>query len=293
MSELLSIMWVPACACLVLVAILGYLGMHVLTRGIIFVDLALAQFAAFGSTVAIFIESESMHSMSWAVALAFTLVGALLFSFSRMRELNVPQEAFIGVAWVVASGGTVLAVSSAPHGSEHIEATLVGSILWVTPGEVARAAGVYALVGAFHWIYRRRFFAISFDVDAARAQGIHVRWWDFLFYASFGFVVSSAVHIAGVLLVFSFLIVPSIVGALYGRGVGSRLAIGWVFGWIVSILGCALSYTGDLPTGATVVVTFGAALFVAVVVHRLRAATRAPVSSGSPPAKFASRERDE
>ena len=270
MSELFSIMWLPACACLVLVAILGYLGMHVLTRGIIFVDLALAQFAALGSTVAIFIDSESLHSMSWAVALGFTLVGALLFSFSRIRELEVPQEAFIGVAWVVASGGTVLAVSSAPHGSEHIEATLVGSILWVTPGEVARAAGVYALVGVFHWLYRKRFFTISLDVDAARAAGVHVRWWDFLFYASFGFVVSSAVHIAGVLLVFSFLIVPSIVGALFARGIGARLAIGWVFGWVVSILGCVLSYSADLPTGATVVVTFGAALVVAVALHRLR-----------------------
>lgn len=138
-------------------------------------------------------------------------------------------------------GGTILAVSSAPHGSEHIEATLVGSILWVTPHEVAKAAGVYALVGAFHWFYRRRFFAITFDADAARARGVHVRWWDFLFDASFGFVVSSAVQIVGVLLVFSFLIVPSVTGALFARGIGGRLLIGWIFGWIVSMWGCVIS----------------------------------------------------
>jgi zinc/manganese transport system permease protein len=268
-------MWAPFLACLVLVAILGYLGMHVLTRGIIFVDLALAQFAALGSTLAIFFELEPTHSLSWVLALGFTLVGALLFSLSRMRDLEVPQEAFIGVAWVVAGGGTILAVSSAPHGSEHIEATLVGSILWVTPLEVAKAAGVYALVGAFHWFYRRRFFAITFNADAARASGVRVRWWDFLFYASFGVVVSSAVHIAGVLLVFSFLIVPSVVGALFARGVGGRLVIGWLFGWIVSMLGCAISYSADLPTGATVVVAFGAALLIAVVLHRARASRTA------------------
>lgn len=264
-------MWLPGLACLVLVTIHGYLGMHVLSRGIIFVDLALAQFAALGSTIAILFHVDLDDPLAYLLSLGFTFVGAFVFAMVRMRERDVPQEAIIGVAWAVASSAGILAVSSAPHGAQHIEDILVGSILWVTPADIGKAAGIYAVIGLFHWIYRRRFFAITFDAEGARLRGLPVRWWDFLFYASFGFVVTSSVHMAGVLLVFSFLIVPSIVGVLFAASVRGRLLVGWAFGWVVSTTGCFLSYQADLPTGATVVVTFGVALLVALIVVRLRA----------------------
>lgn len=268
MSDLLAVMWLPFLACLVLSTILGYLGMHVLTRGIIFVDLALAQFAALGATMGILLHLEPDAPEAFALALGFTLVGALTFALSRMREHELPQEAFIGVSWAVASSAAVLAMSKAPHGAEHLEATLVGSILWVTRKQVLEAGLIYAAVGLFHWIYRKRFFGISFDPEGEAARGVPLRWWDFLFYASFGFVVTSAVRIAGVLLVFSFLIVPSIVGVLFARGVRGRLAVAWSFGWVVSTLGCLVSYRGDLPTGAAVVCTFGAALILVLTFVR-------------------------
>ena len=270
MNDLLTIMWLPFLTCLVLSTILGYLGMHVLARGIIFVDLALAQFAALGATLAILLHLEPEDPRAYGLSLAFTIVGAIVFSLSRMREHAIPQEAWIGVSWAVASSAAILAVSTAPHGAEHLEATLVGSILWVTRAQVLQAVGIYVLVGIFHWVYRKRFFAISFDPDGVVAQRMSLRWWDFLFYASFGFVVTSAVRIAGVLLVFSFLIVPSIVGALFARSVRARLVFAWAFGWLVSTVGCLISYKGDLPTGAAVVCTFGAALLVAMSVFRLR-----------------------
>ena len=180
----------------------------------------------------------------------------------------MPQEAIIGVTYAVASSAAILAVNSAPHGAEHIKSLLVGSILWVTPLQVAKVGGIYALVGLFHWVYRRQFFRISHEPERAQAEGMRVRWWDFLFYASFGFVVTSSVEIAGVLLVFSFLIVPGIIGILFAHGIRQRLFVGWSVGWVVSILGCVLSYVADLPTGATVVCSFGLALLVAIGIHR-------------------------
>ena len=258
----------PAAACLVLVTIHSYLGMHVLSRGVIFVDLALAQIAALGSTVALLLGHDLHSPLAWIWALGFTIAGAAVFALSRMRYKEIPQEAIIGVTYAVASSAAIIAVDRAPHGAEHIKALLVGSILWVTPGQVLKTALIYALVGVFHWIYRKRFLQISRDHDQAEAEGVNVRWWDFLFYASFGFVVTSSVEIAGVLLVFSFLIVPAIIGVLFGRALSSRLLIGWIFGWVFSIAGCVVSYLADLPTGATVVCTFGVALALAMMFRR-------------------------
>lgn len=270
MAEILSVMWVPFLACLVLVTIHSYLGIHVLARGVIFVDLALAQIAALGSTIAVLLGYELHSQPAYLVSLAFTFVGAAVFALSRTRLRDVPQEAFIGVSYAVASSAAILALNSAPHGAEQIKTLLVGSILWVTPQEVLKTAGIYSAVGLFHWIYRRNFLRISFDAGAAEREGMRVRWWDFLFYASFGFVVTSSVKVAGVLLVFSFLIVPGILGVLFATKIRNRLLVGWTAGWLVSVIGCLVSYTADLPTGATVVCTFGVALLIAVAIYRLR-----------------------
>ncbi len=256
----LDFLWIPFLACLVLTGIHAYLGLHVLARGVIFVDLALAQVAALGITIAFLAGHTIQSDAAYWYALTFTVGGAVLFSVSRVRRAPIPQEAIIGIVYAVSAAAAVLVVDRAPQGSEHIKQLLVGSILTVTPAEVGTLAILYAVIGAFHWAIRRPLLQISFDPEGALQHRRWVRWWDFLFYASFGFVVTSSVRIAGVLLVFSYLIVPSAVGALLTRSVIGRLLIGWVLGVLVSVLGLAASYVWDLPTGATVVTTFGAVL---------------------------------
>jgi zinc/manganese transport system permease protein len=250
----------PLAASLILAGIHAYLGLHVVERGVIFVDLSLAQIAAFGSAVAILTPAigDDPHSRGvYWMSLAFTLVGAAVFSTVRGHKARVPQEAIIGICYAVASAATVLAMSKATSETEHLKDMLIGNILAVSWSEVGTTALLYSAVGVFHYVFRRQFLAISFNHGSA-AQGSG--WWDFLFYASFGLVVTSSVAIAGVLLVFSYLIVPSVAAMIYADTVGRRLAIGWGMGTVVSALGVYLSLWLDLPTGATIVCTFGAAL---------------------------------
>jgi zinc/manganese transport system permease protein len=196
------------------------------------------------------------------VSLAFTFIGALVFSQVRGHRANIPQEAIIGICYAVASAAAILAMSKATSESEHLKDMLVGNILAVSWPEVGKTALLYGVVGAFHYVFRHTFLAISMDPKRAEAEGISIRWWDFLFYASFGFVVTSSVAIAGVLLVFCYLIVPSVGAMLYSDHIGKRLAIGWSMGTIVSALGVCFSLVLDLPTGATIVCTFGLALAI-------------------------------
>jgi zinc/manganese transport system permease protein len=259
----IEFLWVPFLACLVLTGIHVYLGLHVLARGIIFVDLALAQVAALGITVALLAGHPIQSAAAYWYALAFTLAGSLLFAISRAHRAPIPQEAIIGIVYAVSAAVAVLVVDRAPQGSEHIKQLLVGSILTVTLKEVATLALLYGIVGALHWAIRQPLLEISFDVPAALHKGRWIGWWDFLFYASFGVVVTSSVQIAGVLLVFSYLIVPAAIAALLTPSVATRLAIGWVLGFMVSVLGLVASAVWDLPTGATVVTTFG--VFMAAV----------------------------
>src|SRR5262249_42187769 len=241
-----------------------YLGLHVLARGVIFVDLALAQVAALGVTIAFLAGHPIRSQAAYWYALAFTVAGALLFAVSRVERAPIPQEAVIGIVYAVSAAAAVLVVDRAPQGGEHVKQLLVGSILTVTPRDVAGLAGLYAVIGAFHVAIRRPLLEISFHPDRS-AAGRRVRWWDFCFYASFGVVVTSSVTIAGVLLVFSYLVVPAAVGALLSSSVAGRLLIGWAVGLVVSALGLAASFAWDLPTGAAVVTTFGA-LMAAVAV---------------------------
>jgi zinc/manganese transport system permease protein len=253
----------PFVASLILAGIHAYLGVHVVERGVIFVDLSLAQIAALGSTVAMLLPftGQDPHGpwVYWT-GLAFTFLGAAIFSTVRVRRARIPQEAIIGIAYAVASAATILAMSKATSESEHLKDMLVGNILAVSWPDVGTTAALYAVIGAFHFLYRRQFLAISIDRDQAEASGLSVKRWDFLFYASFGFVVTSSVLIAGVLLVFCYLIVPSVAAMLYSDRIGPRLAIGWTMGTIVSALGIYLSVHLDLPTGATMVCTFGLVL---------------------------------
>jgi zinc/manganese transport system permease protein len=262
-TGVLEFLAAPFVASLILTGIHSYLGVHVVERGVIFVDLSLAQIAALGATIAILLPGSSgdPHApVVYWISLAFTFIGAFVFSTFRSRNSRIPQEAIIGICYAVASAAAILAMSKATSESEHLKDMLVGNILAVSWPEVGKTAALYAAVGAFHYIFRHKFLAISMDHAAAEASGMSVGWWDFLFYASFGFVVTSSVAIAGVLLVFCYLIVPSVAAMLYADSIGKRLAIGWSMGTIVSAVGVYMSLMLDLPTGATIVCTFGIAL---------------------------------
>jgi zinc/manganese transport system permease protein len=262
----------PFAASLILTGIHAYLGVHVVERGVIFVDLSLAQIAALGGTIAIllpFTGGDAHGPWVYWISLLFTFVGAAVFSTIRSRQARIPQEAIIGISYAVASAATILAMSHATSESEHLKDMLVGNILAVSWPEVWKTAALYAAVGAFHYAFRRRFLAISMSHGKEEVNGLNVKLWDFLFYASFGFVVTSSVAIAGVLLVFCYLIVPSVAAMLYAERIGTRLLIGWTMGTVVSALGIYLSVRLDLPTGAAMVCTFGLVLIVMALLKPL------------------------
>ena len=269
-ASMLHFLAAPFVASLVIAGIHAYLGVHVVERGVIFVDLSLAQIAAFGSAIALLILGGDPHgSAVYWISLVFTLLGAILFSTIRSRRARIPQEAIIGIAYAVASAATILAMSKATSESEHLKDMLVGNILAVSWPEVSTTALLYVVIGVFHYVFRRRFLMISLEPEKAERQGVSLRLWDFLFYASFGFVVTRSVSIAGVLLVFCYLIVPSVAAMLYSDRIGPRLAIGWTMGTVVSALGVYFSLMLDLPTGATIVCTFGLVLIIMAAVRPL------------------------
>jgi zinc/manganese transport system permease protein len=271
-TTVLTFLAAPFVASLIIAGIHAYLGVHVVERGVIFVDLALAQIAALGATIAIllpFTGGDPHSPRVYWVSLLFTLIGAALFSVLKSRRARIPQEAIIGICYAVASAFSIVAMSKATSESEHLKDMLVGNILAVSWDEVGRTAALYLVLGIFHYVFRRKFLSISLDHDRAEAEGTPIRFWDFLFYASFGFVVTRSVSIAGVLLVFCYLIVPSVAAMLYADRIGPRLAIGWTMGTLVSALGIYLSVKLDLPTGATMVCTFGLVLVIMAVFRPL------------------------
>lgn len=263
-TNILQFLAAPFVASLILTGIHTYLGVHVVERGVIFVDLSLAQIAALGATMAMLLPFSGGDPHAPGVywfSLGFTFIGAAVFSLIHHgQKSRIPQEAVIGIAYAVSSAASILAMSQSTAQGEHLKDMLVGNILAVSWDEVLKTAALYIAVGVFHFIYRRRFLLISMHPARAQAEGISIRFWDFLFYGSFGFVVTSSVSIAGVLLVFCYLIVPSVAAMLYAEGIGTRLAIGWSMGTVVSVLGMYFSVAFDLPTGATIVCTFGAVL---------------------------------
>lgn len=268
MEGFLGVMAWPFAACLVLTGIHAYLGLHVIEREVIFVDLALAQIAALGTGVALAMDLGMDSALSYWISLAFTVLGAAIFSLTRFHKQRVPQEAIIGITYVVSAAFLLMILSRVGEGDEHIRETLVGNILLARPGEILKIAAIYAAIGVFHAVFRKRFFQISADPDGAFRQGIRVRFWDFLFYVSFGIVVTSSVRIAGVLLVFSFLVVPAACAVLFSESTKTRLFLGWGIGSFASALGMTVSYFWDFPTGASVVCVFGVVLAVLSVGKR-------------------------
>lgn len=266
---ILEFLILPFIASLILTGIHAYLGVHVVERGVIFVDLALAQIAALGATIAILAGVDPHGQGAYWISLAFTFLGAGIFALVRVHRGRIPLEAFIGITYAVASAAAILAMSKATGETEHLKDMLVGNILAVSKQEVIKTACLYGAIGLFHYIFRKKFLLISTDPARAEAEGLSIGLWDFLFYASFGFVVTSSVAIAGVLLVFCYLVVPSVGAMLFADRIGQRLAIGWTMGTLVSALGCYLSVYLDLPTGATIVCTFGGVLLLMFLARQL------------------------
>src|SRR3989475_4248150 len=289
--EILPFLLAPFVASLILTGIHAYLGVHVVERGVIFVDLALAQIAALGATVAVVVGMDPHGRAAYWISLAFTFLGAGIFAFARSSRGHIPQEAFIGIAYAVASATAILLMSKATGETEHLKDMLVGNILAVSWPEVRKTAFLYGAIGIFHFLFRKKFLTISMNHAKAEAPGMNIRFWDFLAYASFGFVVTSSVAIAGVLLVFCYLIVPSVGAMLFADRIGARLAIGWTMGTLVSALGVYLSVQLDTPTGATIVVTFGGVLVLMFLVHLIvRRSAAAGALEGARPASANNRD---
>jgi zinc/manganese transport system permease protein len=268
-----EVMFWPIVACVLLPWLLVYLGLHVVQRGIIFVDIAMAQMASLGICVALLFRIDLHSWETFVIALGFTLAGAAIFSVTGKRSSQVPQEAIIGIAYVVAAAAAVLLLSRAAEGDEEIKQMLVGNILLVSPADVWICFAVFLAVGALHFILRRNFLLVSFDRGGAYEAGLRVRWWDFLFYALFGLVVTIFVRIAGVLLVFSYLIVPAVCGINLARRIGNRLLVGWIVALVGGVGGLFASFWWDLPSGAAIVCTFGVLLVLISLLSMLRPRT--------------------
>ncbi len=261
----------PLAACLVLPPLLVYLGIHVVKREVIFVDLALAQVATLGTCVALILGYDFHDRMAFWISLGVTFLAAALFSWSRTSsKRHVPQEAIIGITFVVAAAGVILLLSRVAGGKEELEHLLTGDILNVTAAEVGQRAGIFAVLAAFYGVFHHRFALISSDHEAAAARGWSVRLWDFLFYAAFALVVVSFVRVAGVLLTFAYLIVPAVCAVMLTQKWMGRLVIGWVIAAAASLLGLWASYQMDLPTGAAIVAACGLLLVLVSIFALLR-----------------------
>lgn len=262
LTEAFQFLAAPFAMCMILAGIHCYLGLHVLARGVIFVDLSLAQVAAFGATVAILLGFEHHSAGSYFISLASTFCAAALFALARRHEEQFPQEAIIGITYALASAAVVLVVDHMAHGAEHIKDVLVGELLWVTWADVAKTAAIYSVVSLLHYIFRRQLIAASFSRDTGKGGK-----WDFLFYALFGVVITSSVSMAGVLQVFAYLIVPAVLSTLFFQSIRGRLLFGWALGLVISFTGMALSYFWDLPAGAFIVVLFAGLPVVCLVAY--------------------------
>jgi zinc/manganese transport system permease protein len=266
-GDVVALLAFPCLAATIFVGMHTWLGLQVLRRHVVFADLALAQLSALGATVAVAIGDAPGSPGGFAYALLFTLAGAVVLTLTRRFSAEVSQEAVIGIVYVVATALTVLVVDRSPQGAEHVKRMLVGSILTIGPADVAKLAGLYAVVGLLHGLCRRPMLAAAGEGPQAPAFSTTV--WDFVFYASFGLVVTSSVALAGVLLVFSFLIIPAVIGRLFARRIGVALVIGWAAGVLASFLGFGASLFLDLPTGAAMVAAFAAVLVAAALVRLL------------------------
>jgi len=262
MIEFIQVMSLPFLVCLILTGIHAYLGFHVIERQVIFVDLALAQIAVLGASFALVLGYHMDSAQGYWFSLTFTMIGAAIFALTRFKKQKVPHEAIIGIVYVVSAALLLIVLSFSGEGTEHIRQSLVGNILLVNPHQLLKMFIIYSIVGIVHFIFRKQFYLISENPQQAFQNGLNVRGWDFLFYITFGLVVTSSVEIAGVLLVFSFLVIPAVCAMLLSDKLKTRLILGWSIGTLGSMIGMAFSYWFDFPTGASVVCVFGMILLL-------------------------------
>jgi zinc/manganese transport system permease protein len=267
--DFISMMAAPMVMALILVTMHSYLGYHVVQRGVIFVDIALAQVAAFGVSVSLLMGGEVGTDETWAVALASTLMGAWLITRTRTRRQRAPQEAYIGIIYAVSSAAMLLVLTQVPHGGEEIRHLLIGAILWVSWTVVAKTAVIYGLLGILLYLWRKPLARVSTDPEGARQAGLSLRRWDLVFYIVLGTVVTSSVQIAGVLLVFSLLVVPAVMGIRLFAAPRRRYLFALAVGTLAVVVGATLSYVLDLPTGAAIICVFGLLLAVQILVESL------------------------
>ena len=256
---MIDLMIPPIAAALIILALHAYLGLHILAREVIFVDLAFAQIAALGTTVGLLFGVELGTPWSVLGAMGFTLVGAVLFSFTRMEDSPVPQEAIIGIVYVVASAAVILFAGFTAEGAEHIKETLTGTLIWIDWPTIVKMGAVYLAVGIFHWVVRSKMMAVSFAPERVG----RLRSWDFLFYVSFGIAISFSVDVAGVLMVFSTLVIPGVAALLFTNRFGLALLLAWGVGAVAIVGGIAASFIWDVATGPLLVCSFGAVLVLA------------------------------
>ena len=274
----LSVLKWPLIASLILPWLLVYLGFHIVQRGVIFVDLALAQTAAFGTCASMMFGYDVHDWQSFAFSMGFTLFGSVVLTFTRTRDQRVPQEALIGIVYVVAAAAAILALSKSAGGKEELQRSLVGELLVVPPVEVIKTFGLYVVLGLVHFALRKKFLAISHDSDQAGRQGINVRWWDFCFYILFGMVVTSFVHIGGVLLAFSYLVIPAVCATFLFNSMVARLAAGWLIATFASVMSLFVTAQADLPIGAAIVCMLGVFLVLSVIASRFLAGRKTRAS---------------
>ena len=267
--ELLSLMKWPLIASLVLPWLLVYLGLHIVQRGVIFVDLALAQTAALGTCVSMLAGYDVHDWQSFAFSLGFTFAGAVVLTFTRSRRQRVPQEALIGIVYVVTAAAAILALSKSASGHEELQRSLVGELLVVPPIEVIKTFGLFVVLGVVHFVFRRQFLSITTNPAQAEASGLNPRWWDFVFYMLFGLAVTSFVHIGGVLLVFSYLVVPAVCATFLVNSIPARFAVGWAIATLASVVSLFITAKVDLPIGAAIVCVLGLALVLVVLAANL------------------------
>jgi zinc/manganese transport system permease protein len=271
MAEFFTFMSAPAAGCIILSIILTYFGCHVLKREIVFVDLSMAQLAALGATVAFIMEIELDTPESLAISILFVLVGGAFFTWTRSFTHRVPQEAVIGIVYIVAASAALLLSSFSVHGDEHLKTMLGGSILWITWKEVIRQLAVSAIVAVLLGIYHKKIEEQSLSYRNLRATGISSFCkWDFLFYVLLGVVIVFFIKTAGIFTIFTFLIIPATCAALFVDQLFKQFVVGSTLAIAVNLIGLTLSFYLDLPTGPTLICSFGAAFFIALIFSKFR-----------------------
>jgi len=279
MTDIIQGVGLPFLACLAMTGILSYLGIHVLKREVIFIDIALAQAAAVGAIVAhLAFEAHGDSALAYACAFGFVLLMAAFYSLVRSGIVQIPLEAIIGVSYAIAAAAALFLLGVAPGGHVHVHEMLAGSILWTAWSDILLCVLVFSVAGLCFYFLRKPVDRISDDYAGGLRGGMRVVLWDLLFYALLGIVITLAVRIAGVVVVFAFLIIPATTSALFTASVKRRLIIAWASGAVASFLGILFAYELDFSVGPSVALFLGLALVAAALWRTWHAWRRSTVA---------------